>query len=132
MAYVHFLAALRGVPGSRERAVRLLHGLDTTARDYAHSGWRERHDDDGSADKSAYSHSFVILACATGALAGDPDAKRLLAEALEIVNDRFWEPNVGMFADTWSGHWSIRRPYRGLNVNMHLVEAMLAKVEIPQ
>lgn len=129
MAYVHYLAALRGVPGSRERATRLLNGLDTTARDHTHGGWRERHDDGGTADKSAYSHSFVVLASATGALAGDHNARRLLGEALEVVNDQFWEPDVGMFADTWTGDWSARRPYRGLNVNMHLVEAMLAATD---
>ena len=129
MAYVHYLAALRGVPGARERAVRLLRGLDTTARDHHHGGWRERHDDDGSTDKSAYAHSFVVLASATGTLAGDPDAKRLLEEVLEVVNDRFWEPDVGLFADTWSGDWSTRRPYRGLNVNMHLVESMMAATD---
>lgn len=125
MAYVHFLAAMRGIPGARARAERLLRGLDTSARDQRHGGWREN-DEDDSADKSAYSHAFVVLASATGTLAGNQAAPALLQEALAIVDERFWEPDAGMFADTWSADWSVRRPYRGLNVNMHMVEAMLA------
>src|ERR1019366_6761704 len=54
MAYVRSLAALRRTPGSRERATRLLNAPNATARPPTHGGWRERHDDDGTADKSAY------------------------------------------------------------------------------
>ncbi|OLM28558.1 N-acylglucosamine 2-epimerase [Pseudonocardia sp. Ae717_Ps2] len=124
MAYVSYLAALRGIPGARKRADQLLRGLDTTARDHVHGGWRE-HDGEAS-DKSAYTHALVVLAAATATMAGAPIAPRPLAEALEVLDQRFWEPRSGMFADSWTADWSQCRPYRGVNSNMHLVEAMLA------
>jgi sulfoquinovose isomerase len=126
MAHVNMLAAMRGVPGARDRGESLLQGLAGPARDATNGGWRESDADDGTADKSAYVHAFVVLAASTGALAGSPTAPALLTDALEAVDRWFWEPTPGMFADTARADWSERRDYRGINANMHLVEAMLA------
>jgi sulfoquinovose isomerase len=129
MAHVHYLGSLRGVPGCDLIARRLMEGLATAARDSVFGGWNESVPADPQADKSAYTHAFVILAAATGTLAGDETAREVLADALALVDDRFWEPRFGRFADAWSHDWGELRGYRGMNANMHLVEAMLAATD---
>jgi sulfoquinovose isomerase len=129
MAHVHYLGSLRGVPGCDVIARRLMQGLATVARDSAFGGWNETVPPDPAADKSAYTHAFVILAAATGTMAGDEAAHEVLEQALALVDDRFWEPSFGRFADAWSPDWRDQREYRGMNANMHLVEAMLAATD---
>jgi mannose/cellobiose epimerase-like protein (N-acyl-D-glucosamine 2-epimerase family) len=129
MAHVHYLGSLRGVPGCDLIARRLMQGLATVARDSEFGGWNESVPADPEADKSAYTHAFVILAAATGTMAGDETAREVLADALALVDDRFWEPALGRFADAWSHDWGALRGYRGMNANMHLVEAMLAAAD---
>ena len=125
MAHVNYLGSLRGVPGCDLIARRLMVGLTTAARDTESGGWNEGAAD-STADKSAYTHAFVILASSTGAIAGDDLARATLAEALTLVDEKFWEPEFSRFADTWSHDWSELRGYRGINANMHMVEAMFA------
>ena len=129
MAHVYYLGSLRGVPGCDDIARRLMRGLATVARDSELGGWTESVPSDPDADKSAYTHSFVILAASTGAAAGDEVAREVLTDALALVDDRFWEPGFGRFADAWSHDWHDLREYRGVNANMHLVEAMLAATD---
>lgn len=139
MAHVYFLATLRGIPGGALLADRLLTGLDTAARDQRHAGWLDRQPDtaapapepepESEPDKQTYSHAFVILAAATGTLAGHPTASRLLGEALQFTVDRFGEPGLPLFADSLSADLATVRPYRGINANMHMVEALLAAAD---
>ena len=126
MAHVYYLGSLRGVPGCLPLARELMRGLDETVRDQANGGWETELPATDATEKSAYAHSFVVLAGATGTVAGDPRARRVLDDALEVVDARFWEPEFGLFADTWSRDWSVKDGYRGINANMHMVEAMLA------
>jgi len=125
MAHVYFLASLRGIPGSTPIAQRLIRGINESLRDRANGGWIESvgGEDD---DKAAYTHAFVVLAASTGTIAGDEVAAVVLKDALAVVEERFWDPEYGRFRDTWSADWSELRGYRGINANMHLVEAMLA------
>jgi sulfoquinovose isomerase len=125
MAHVYYLGGLRGVPGSDPIARRLLRGLRDVARDERFGGWSESHPDTG-ADKSAYTHAFVVLAASTGTIAGDDVAAELLTEVLAVVDEKFWDPQYERFRDGWSNDWSTLRGYRGINANMHMVEAMLA------
>lgn len=125
MAHVYYLGGLRGVPGSDPIARRLLRGLRDAARDAQFGGWSESAAD-RAADKSAYTHAFVVLAASTGTMAGDAAAAELLQDALRLVDERFWDPAFERFRDAWSNDWSTLRSYRGINANMHMVEAMLA------
>ncbi|WP_222626387.1 MULTISPECIES: AGE family epimerase/isomerase [unclassified Rhodococcus (in: high G+C Gram-positive bacteria)] len=126
MVHVQYLGALLGHPGSRRRADRLFDGLLTVLRDDRHDGWVESTDD---ATKSAYTHAFVVLAASTATAAGHPRGPALLAEALAVVDARFWDDRSGMCVDTWNADWSELSDYRGINANMHMVEAMLAAVD---
>jgi sulfoquinovose isomerase len=129
MTHVFGLGQLLGLPGCAELVE---HGLDALAgpfRDAAHGGWRTAlgaGDRAGAGDKAAYTHAFVVLAASTAATAGHRRADPLLAEALAVLDARFWEPGAGLFRDVRSADWSSTEPYRGANANMHAVEALLA------
>lgn len=131
MAHVHFLASMQGYPGSRRKADRVFEGLLTTLRDSTNGGWFESSADASSPDatKTAYTHAFVVLAAAAAAAAGHPSGRGLLDEALEVVDRRFWDENHGMCADTWNASWTALDGYRGINANMHMVEALLAAAD---
>ena len=129
MAHVHYLASLRGVPGCDPIARRLLQGLAGVARDQEFGGCNDTVPGDPKADKAAYTHAFVVLAASTGTIAGDPAARELLTEVLDLVDEKFWDPRFGRFVDTWSHDWSELRSYRGINANMHMTEAMLAATD---
>jgi sulfoquinovose isomerase len=131
MAHVHFLASMQGYPGSRRKADRVFDGLLTTLRDSTNGGWFESSAAASSPDatKTAYTHAFVVLAAAAAAAAGHPSGRGLLDEALEVVERRFWDENYGMCADTWDASWTALDGYRGINANMHMVEALLAAAD---
>lgn len=74
----------------------------------------------------AYGLAFVILAHAHAMLAGIPEAAAGLASARSLMEQRFWEPANGLYADEASADWSVLSPYRGQNANMHSCEAHLA------
>ena len=72
MAHVYGLGYLLGVPGGRPIAEKAIKGLGTVLRDSGSGGWFHALNADGTRQdtKTAYGHAFVILAAATGAVAG--------------------------------------------------------------
>ena len=126
-AHVYALGYLLGIPGARPVAVRALDALRTSLHDDEHGGWFASRAPDGTPDttKSAYAHAFVVLAAATGTVAQLDGARALLDDALEVLDTRFWEP-AGLHADQWDRAFTTLDPYRGVNANMHCVEALLA------
>ena len=79
--------------------------------------------------KQAYGHVFVLLAAATAKDAGHGGADRLIADVTGILQEKFWEGANGRFADEFRADWAPFSSYRGLNSNMHAVEAHLAAFE---
>ena len=128
--HVYSLGALMGVTGARETAEGAFAGLTGRLRDPVHGGWFHAVGADGvplaGAGKSAYDHAFVVLAACSATRAGLPGAPALLEEATGVLLVRFWDEEAGRCADHWDATWSVLDPYRGLNANMHAVEAMLA------
>jgi mannose/cellobiose epimerase-like protein (N-acyl-D-glucosamine 2-epimerase family) len=59
--------------------------------------------------------------------AGD---RALLAEALAVVEEHFWRQDDGLVVEAWDRTWSALDPYRGVNANMHMVEAFLAAADV--
>jgi len=127
-AHVYALGQLLGVPGCRPVATRGIAALRTSLHDQEHGGWYASLAPDGTPDpaKSAYAHAFVVLAASTGSVAGIDGARDLLDDALAVLDTRFWEPAAGLHADEWDRTWTTLDPYRGVNANMHAVEALLA------
>ena len=75
---------------------------------------------------SVMSHAFVLLAASSALLAGEKNAETLLKDALELFDKRFWDEKQGLTYDTWNTEFTVLDDYRGLNANMHTVEAFLA------
>ena len=62
-------------------------------------------------------------------MAGHPDADRLLADILEVLDAHYWDEAAGLFRDEFTQDWQVFSSYRGMNANMHGVEALLAAHE---
>jgi mannose/cellobiose epimerase-like protein (N-acyl-D-glucosamine 2-epimerase family) len=133
--HVYALGHLLGVPGSRGIAQAALDGLigpEAPLRDPVHGGWYGTVLPDGSHSegKEAYQHAFVLLAASSGVVAGLDGADRLLDEGCRVYLDRFWDDDAGMSVDTWDTAFEHLDPYRGINANMHSLEAMLAVADV--
>ena len=131
-AHVYSLGTLLGLPGARPVAEAALAGLAGPLRDADHGGWFTRRDADGTApdEKSAYAHAFVVLGTSSAAVAELPGARDLLTQALEVVDRWFWDEEAGRVVDVWDAGFAVLDSYRGVNANMHAVEAFLAAADV--
>jgi mannose/cellobiose epimerase-like protein (N-acyl-D-glucosamine 2-epimerase family) len=129
MTHVFGLAVLEG---HTEYAALLEHGVEALElmRDRRYGGWHERLSPAGPlpGPKTAYPHSFVVLAAATATAAGHPRGPGLLDDALEVMTSRFLGPD-GLAVEEWDETFTHLDGYRGVNANMHTVEALLAAGE---
>ena len=132
MAHVYCLGSFLGHPGSEELADAALKGLSGELHDTANGGWYAGLTSDGQIvpTKQCYAHAFVILAATSGVLAGRPGAGKLLEDALALYDKRFWNEEEGLSCDTWNTEFTVLDDYRGLNANMHTVEAFLAVADV--
>ena len=128
MAHVYSIGAMMGVEGCKELAEKAITGLTGELRDITYGGWYAGLTAEGSIipSKQCYAHAFVILAASSAYLAGIEGAEKLLREAIETYDSFFWNEEEGLAADTWNTEFTELDPYRGLNANMHTVEAFLA------
>lgn len=131
MTHVFALGQLLGRPGSDELVDHGVAALSGLLHDDEHGGWFGAVDPVDPEhpvreDKQAYDHAFVVLAAASATTVGAAGAEGLLAEALEVVDRRFWREDDGMVVDVWDREWRVLEPYRGVNANMHTTEALLA------
>lgn len=122
--------ALASAQGDKRWSADLSHGvraLATDFRDAEHDGWFTRLGDHlPDFPKRLYDHAFVVLAASSLACAQVDGGFDILADALAVVDTHFWEPRVCLGREAFSANWEKSEPYRGLNANMHLVEAYLA------
>jgi mannose/cellobiose epimerase-like protein (N-acyl-D-glucosamine 2-epimerase family) len=130
MTHVAALGLLRG-EGPAALPELAAHGVTSLLgplRDGEYAGWFAAVGDSGPVDsaKQAYGHAFVVLA-ATSAVAADvAGGEELLAAALAVSRDRFWDDDSGLSLEEWDRSWTTLDDYRGVNANMHTVEAYLA------
>ena len=131
-AHVYSLGTLLGVPGCRPLAQAALAGLTGPLRDGRDGGWFPSLAADGTPGpgKTAYTHAFVVLAASSATAAGLDGADRLLADALAAFEKWFWDEEAGKAVDTWDAEFTVLDPYRGINANMHTVEAFLAAADV--
>jgi mannose/cellobiose epimerase-like protein (N-acyl-D-glucosamine 2-epimerase family) len=73
-----------------------------------------------------YGHAFVLLAFARAADADVDGAAAALADAADLLLDRFYDADAGRCRSEYAPDWSDPADYRGQNANMHACEAMLA------
>lgn len=134
MAHVYSIGAFVGHKGSEELVDAALNGLRGELKDLQNGGWYAGLTADGNIlpNKQCYAHAFVILAATSAFLAGRDGAKELLDEALKLYDERFWNEKEGLSCDTWNTEFTELDDYRGLNANMHTVEAFLAAADTLQ
>lgn len=91
-------------------------------------GWNWVLQDNRPVDQTnhCYGLAFVILAFATCVETGVGDARAQLYATWDLLNEKFWQPEAGLYADEATPDWSTVSDYRGQNANMHCCEALLA------
>src|SRR4029077_1403730 len=76
-----------------------------------------------------YGLAFVLLAYSQAVRAGLSEGNEYLKETFDLMEERFWSPEHGLYADEATGDWTTVFPYRGQNANMHGCEALIAAFE---
>ncbi len=132
MVHTYVLGHLLGRPDDRALAEQAFAGLTGRLRDRENGGWFTSIEADGSTpdEKAGYTHAFVVLAASSATIAGIDGARELLPEALEVWESRFFDHETEMYADAANRDFSTLSPYRGVNGNMHAVEALLAAADV--
>lgn len=132
MAHVYSMGELLGHKGSRQLVGSALNGLRGELCDENNGGWYAGVRPDGSVlpDKQCYAHAFVILAACSASLISADGADELLRRALETYDRYFWDEEEGLAVDTWNTEFTHLSDYRGINANMHTVEAFLATADV--
>jgi mannose/cellobiose epimerase-like protein (N-acyl-D-glucosamine 2-epimerase family) len=132
MTHVYSLSHMMGRPGDAQFVDHGIEALKGRFRDEKNGGWYAAVGPDGPVDdtKAAYAHAFVILASASATAAQRPGARELLDEALALSEERFWDEDAGMSRESFNRDWSVEEDYRGINANMHTVEAYLAAADV--
>ncbi len=128
MTHVFALAHLQGQAWAAELVDHGVAALTGRFQDPVNGGWYAAVGPDGpvTRSKTAYEHAFVVLAASSAAVARRPGAAALLADALDVLDRHFWDDDAGMVVEEWDESWSTLDDYRGVNANMHTVEALLA------
>ena len=132
MAHVYSIGSMLNDTGSAFLAAAAIRGLNGELKDKANGGWYAGLTKDGDVvpTKQCYAHAFVILAATSAKLAGIEGADELLDAALKIYDAKFWNEEEGLSCDTWNTEFTVLDDYRGLNANMHTVEAFLAAADM--
>lgn len=132
MAHVYSIGSLLNHYESNELIDKALKGIMGELHDDVNGGWYPGVTSDGKIleNKQCYAHAFVILAACSSLLVNRPGAKELLDEALELYDKRFWNDEEGLSCDTWNTEFTVCDSYRGINANMHTVEAFLAVADV--
>jgi len=128
MTHVYSIGKMLGHEGSNELAKAGIKGLLGELKDNINGGWFAglTKDNEPLPNKQCYAHAFVILAGTSGVLAGIEGAEELLEKALSLYDEKFWDDGEGLAVDTYDTNFDVLDDYRGLNANMHTVEAFLA------
>jgi sulfoquinovose isomerase len=132
MVHVYVLGHLLGRSDDLDLAAQALSGLTGRLRDRSRGGWVTSVDaaEESPDEKACYTHAFVVLAASSASVAGLPAARELLNEAFEVWDQRFFDAEAGMFVDSWNRSFTQLSDYRGVNANMHGVEALLAAADV--
>lgn len=133
MTHVYAIGHLLGRPGLAAFADHGVEAIRSLFADAEHGGWFAEVERDGTPRddaKAAYPHAFVVLAASSATAAGRPGAAELLDQALEVSEQRFWDEDAGMVVEEWDRAFTTLDGYRGVNANMHTVEAYLAAADV--
>lgn len=125
------LAQKAGLPDTHATIDAGMDCLWTRHRDTDFGGYVWSFDANGVKDgtKLAYGHVFVLLAAASAKMIDHPEADRLLADVRAVIDAHYWDEAAGLLRDEFTRDWQPFSSYRGMNANMHAVEAFLTAYE---
>ncbi|MDO5035163.1 MAG: AGE family epimerase/isomerase [Actinomycetaceae bacterium] len=132
MTHVFSLASLKGDGEAAKLAAHGVQALSTSFHDEEFGGWFSAigHDAENveivDGTKAAYAHAFVVLAASSATVAGIEGAKELLDQALAAQDEIWWEEGHAKVRESFNREFTETEDYRGVNANMHTVEAYLA------
>ncbi|WP_424933285.1 AGE family epimerase/isomerase [Amaricoccus macauensis] len=131
LVHSYALGQAFGHPGSDRIVDAGLHFLWHNHRDPEAGGYAWSVSESGPARETrlAYGHVFVLLAASSAKIIGHPDADRLLADISEVIDRHFWDEDAGLLREEFNPDWTPFSDYRGMNANMHGVEAHLGAFE---
>lgn len=131
LVHSYALGHLAGLPGADQIVDHGMRYLHSHHRDPVHGGyvWALNGDQVTDGRKLAYGHVFVLLAGASARQVGHPEADALIGDVWQVLERHFWEDGPGLFCDEWNRDWTPFSTYRGMNANMHGVEALLTAYE---
>ena len=128
MTYCFALGVLLGREQCAEFVRHGLSALRTIFHDDRSGGWFATLSPDGRevliADKQTYAHAFVLLAASAATQAGF-ECGDLLKESTDLFDTRLFDSGARLCVDSFDRDWERCDPYRGINANMHAVEAFL-------
>jgi mannose/cellobiose epimerase-like protein (N-acyl-D-glucosamine 2-epimerase family) len=127
MTYCFALGHRQGRPGHAEIVEHGLTALRGQFADTEYGGWFSR-PDQPEGPKQTYAHAFVLLAAATALQAGF-DSGDVLARVNTVFAEHLYDPIAGLNLESWDRRWTKTEDYRGLNANMHSLEAFMAGYE---
>lgn len=130
MIHSFALGVMLGRPGASTMVDHGLAALAEHFHDAEHSGWYSAVGAEPAHIKEAYAHAFVILAGASATAAGRPGGEDLLTAALDVSERHFWDEDEGLVMESWDQTFTTAEDYRGVNANMHTVEAYLAAADV--
>ena len=132
MTHVYALGHLMGRPDCGRLADHGVTALRERFHDDVNGGWYAKVGPDGPTvtDKTAYEHAFVVLAAASATAAGRTGGRELLDDALGVLLTHFWDDEHGMVREQWDETFTTLDGYRGVNANMHTVEALLSAADV--
>ncbi len=121
--------------GEEQYLAHAQHGIDYIRErhwDDARQGYNWTLQDGHVADDQTnhcYGLAFVLLSAAAAHEAGIQGARADMDRAYAIMEQRFWDASIGLYADEATPDWSTVGSYRGQNANMHSCEALIAAYE---
>ncbi|MDC0991855.1 AGE family epimerase/isomerase [Pontimonas sp.] len=127
MTFTFAIASKLGFSGTAELAHRGIASLSADFYDRENGGFFSIAPGFGdSGRKNAYDTAFVLLAASTAQSLNIPGAATLTNTALEVLFEKFWREDLGIFANSFNQDFSREEPYLGANANMHTVEALIS------
>lgn len=133
MIQVLGLAHLLGLTDARNLIDHGVNALLDLFQDKVRGGFYNSITSDGSpatTSKLAYDHMFVLLAACTAKTAGSPRANELLENIDSVIDKYFWDEKYQMMNNSWDLSFEKLDTYRGINANMHAVEALCAAFDV--
>ena len=84
------------------------------------------------ATNHCYGLAFMLLLYSQSHLSEVANYQAKIHQVYNLMEDKLWEADFGLYADQASADWSTTDSYRGQNANMHACEAMISAYEATQ